>query len=766
MQSAGSLQSPPIRPPRPAPPVAVPGASSLRGNAPPTLDDILRRFNSPAPASPTPPLIPELNLAPDFSAKRASIAAALARPQASRKSLLFDPVLLPRFRFPPAGSLAPDSRIPPRHLHSSSQSPLQDHEAKRLKRRAHLIRELVDTEISFCQDLELIETVYKLGASDCKPLKQEDSEILFANSSKILQFSRSLLQQLQPQDHSTEPDILTLNIGFIFGKNMMDIEKVYSKYCKHHEQSIERLHKLKANEDVRKWLEMCQANSAGRTTAWDLDSLLIKPVQRVLKYPLLLMQILEITHISHSDYVALDLAAKEITLVADRINEIKKRKDIVDKVVGRRKTEADFRRGLHKSLSRRAEKIRQTVGLSQAHQDPVYLALSLRFTAQIDRLQNLIRNIESWISSLKDHLEQVVAFSIVLDEWVNLSPLNDRKMRSRWKSFRIIVDDMVTTQLSSLGESVHNDVLAPLEVLYSLHEVPAHVISKHDIKFLDHNRAKAFRGRGEVADKILEASSEDYLALHASLLDELPKFFALSRRMVDVSITEFAMAQAKWYCGWADRLKDVFPDGRGAKFVLKEISEHFHREYNIATQQMNELDLFNKPQLTAPLFASPLTPAPSISTDDEERRFFRLRMRPSESRERQQIREDLVDYPKLCSISNLTPRLSPYSAHKPPRCANSEATTSYSSISQDCLNSSTSTWASQSSLFQATCTTKHTGNPILDRGFPHLSFTTGEVFDIYARSGDGFLLARIADSEQVGWIPECDCVILSNSQVN
>ena len=35
-------------------------------------------------------------------------------------------------------------------------------------------------------------------------------------------------------------------------------------------------------------MQGCQAQMQGKTTSWDLGSLLIKPVQRVLKYPLLL----------------------------------------------------------------------------------------------------------------------------------------------------------------------------------------------------------------------------------------------------------------------------------------------------------------------------------------------------------------------------------------------------------------------------------------------------------------------------------------------
>ena len=58
------------------------------------------------------------------------------------------------------------------------------------------------------------------------------------------------------------------------------------------------LQELEKNEAVKLWLEVhnldayliqnCKQRSMERTKAWDIHSLLIKPVQRVLKYPLLL----------------------------------------------------------------------------------------------------------------------------------------------------------------------------------------------------------------------------------------------------------------------------------------------------------------------------------------------------------------------------------------------------------------------------------------------------------------------------------------------
>lgn len=66
----------------------------------------------------------------------------------------------------------------------------------------------------------------------------------------------------------------------------------------------------------------------GDIQAWDLQSLLIKPMQRVLKYPLLLDKLVANTVDSHPDYKVVHSAKDAIGKVTQDINEIKRRKDL------------------------------------------------------------------------------------------------------------------------------------------------------------------------------------------------------------------------------------------------------------------------------------------------------------------------------------------------------------------------------------------------------------------------------------------------------
>ena len=66
----------------------------------------------------------------------------------------------------------------------------------------------------------------------------------------------------------------------------------------------------------------------GEIPSWDLQSLLIKPIQRVFKYPLLLSVLLKNTGRNHLDYRDIRRAHEEMGKVVQDINEIKRRRDL------------------------------------------------------------------------------------------------------------------------------------------------------------------------------------------------------------------------------------------------------------------------------------------------------------------------------------------------------------------------------------------------------------------------------------------------------
>lgn len=67
---------------------------------------------------------------------------------------------------------------------------------------------------------------------------------------------------------------------------------------------------------------------SGKPNLLDMGSLLIKPVQRIMKYPLLLSELWQATPEDHPDYLPLQEALTATKIINVNINEFRRRKDI------------------------------------------------------------------------------------------------------------------------------------------------------------------------------------------------------------------------------------------------------------------------------------------------------------------------------------------------------------------------------------------------------------------------------------------------------
>lgn len=86
-----------------------------------------------------------------------------------------------------------------------------------------------------------------------------------------------------------------------------------------------------------------------------------------------------------------------------------------------------------------------------------------------------------------------------------------------------------------------------IDAYLKLFKNPAHVIDKRNRKLIDYDRIQHLMTKGEIPDKQLQLSAEQYLSLNAHLLDELPTFIALSSDYFDIIVYDFSQIQAKYW---------------------------------------------------------------------------------------------------------------------------------------------------------------------------------------------------------------------------
>ncbi|KAF5385945.1 hypothetical protein D9615_002660 [Tricholomella constricta] len=178
--------------------------------------------------------------------------------------------------------------------------------------RGNIIREMVETERKYVQDLEIMQK-YSNALSQGNIIDQDTIHLLFPNLNKLLNFQRKFLIRFES---TAELPWQSQRWGQLFLESE-DEFVVYEPYCANYTSASEL---MLANEQ-----NLTALNSLINVKG-ELPAFLIKPIQRVCKYPLLLDSLIKAC--SASGYQHFDElkrgsdAAKRIT---DKINEAQRR---------------------------------------------------------------------------------------------------------------------------------------------------------------------------------------------------------------------------------------------------------------------------------------------------------------------------------------------------------------------------------------------------------------------------------------------------------
>lgn len=551
----------------------------------------------------------------------------------------------------PASSTAPTNRGSS-SIHSQDQIlPQVPPEQKMLIKRRHLLKELVDTESSYFRDMTVAMEIYKGSANACAAITMDDIKVLFGNTEAIVAFSKSFLESLRKAVKSVyvmqrarsgatssaasisnsvvstderngssmddfafeeEKDKKTY-VGEVFMDMFYQMEKVYGEYCKNHDAAVGRLAKLESNKGIAIWLSECKACAEDLTNAWNLESLLIKPVQRILKYPLLLTQLLECTPRNHPDFTQLEVAAKEMKFVADRINEMKKRKDMVEKIVGRKRQESDIGHGITKAFARQAEKLKQSVGLSEVVVDETYNKYFENYNMHFVQVQVIIRDIEIYKEDIQGHVDKFLEYTQTIREFIDVSHTQHPEVEAKWRKFDGAMRELATTYLAEHKHRVQKHSIEPLTMLLKLHESPQRIMTKRNKKAVDYARFKAIIERGDTPDKKTKDLADAYLALNETLIDELPKLFKLTKKMVDAVLLNFVELQGIWMNGWALKIKMTFPEFATLPIKLEDVVKDFTDDFSYNEQSLNHLGVCNGSMKAKYMSLLPIS-SPSMTT--------------------------------------------------------------------------------------------------------------------------------------------------------
>jgi hypothetical protein len=517
---------------------------------------------------------------------------------------------------------------------------------KRLFQRRMIMKELIDTESVYLKDMNVVEEIYKGTAEACPNLDTNDIKAIFRNTDEIVAFSTLFLDELKSAissvysprsnrarqsraatspsgatspgadnrlsiaatlaDETDEQKDKKTFVGANFGKHLKRMQTVYTDYLKNSELASTRLSALQADGAVQVWLSECNTVAKDLTAAWDLDALLVKPVQRITRYQLLLAQIQEHTPEDHPDYQALQHTCRELSLLLKNIDDLKKRIHMVGKIVGRKRKESDVRSGLAKAFGRRAEKLASS-NANRPPDDEIYVKLHERYGEEYVKLQVVLRDAEYYTREVASYVNGFLRFLSSIELVMRLSASPFPELESKWARFNMSMRDMGTVALEdhvscrSSGivqanlvqvNAVRRSIIEPFEQIITAYGPPGLAMKKRNKRRLDYEKSLALKAQGKKIDSHLAELVDQYEALNETLKLELPKLSSMTGVIGKICLTQFIHMQSNWFSIWQDKVKVVLEESQIPKDI-PEIIEMFNRDFPFVEARAQELGIVN-----------------------------------------------------------------------------------------------------------------------------------------------------------------------------
>ncbi|XP_074964158.1 dynamin-binding protein isoform X1 [Phalacrocorax aristotelis] len=474
----------------------------------------------------------------------------------------------------------------------TSSAATESPEQRMLEKRSKVIEELLQTERDYIRDLEMCVDRIMVPLQQAQ-MQNIDFEGLFGNIHMVISFSKKLLSTLEASDA----------VGPVFLAQRAELESVYRVYCQNHDEAITLLETYEKDEKMQKLLLDLLDSLRSLYSEWgctnyiNLGSFLIKPVQRVMRYPLLLMELLSATPEAHPDKAPLTAAVLTVKEINVNINEYKRRKDLVLKY---RKGDEDSlmekisKLNFHsiiKKSNRVSSHIKHLTGFAPQLKNEAFEETEKNFRMQERLIKSFIRDLSLYLQHVRESacMKALAAVSM----WDLCTEKGSGDLDQFQKVNRLISDQL----FSNFKERTERLVSSPLNQLLSMFAGPHKLVQKRFDKLLDfHNcteRAEKLKDKRTLEE--LQSARNNYEALNAQLLDELPKFLRFAKELFASCVRGYAEA----HC---DFVRLALEELRPLLSLLKVSSREgnliaiFQDEHSRVLQQLQAFTFFPESQ--------------------------------------------------------------------------------------------------------------------------------------------------------------------------
>eukprot|EP01101_Sappina_pedata_P000790 TRINITY_DN10973_c0_g1_i1.p1 TRINITY_DN10973_c0_g1~~TRINITY_DN10973_c0_g1_i1.p1 ORF type:complete len:552 (+),score=97.38 TRINITY_DN10973_c0_g1_i1:76-1731(+) len=191
--------------------------------------------------------------------------------------------------------------------------------AAKMSQKQMVLRELLETEKSYVRDLEIMLEFYEKPLIKSKMIKKEKIDLLFVNTEEILTINRSLLGEFQAI-YGQNPDynVSIPKLAHAFVTLSKEMVSPYKKFCGKHDETLLVYNKLmKKNSKFADFVKV--QHDIPEVNHLMLNSYMVKPIQRLCKYPLLIRELIKETE-DQNEPPTLDAAMDAMEKFGQAIN--------------------------------------------------------------------------------------------------------------------------------------------------------------------------------------------------------------------------------------------------------------------------------------------------------------------------------------------------------------------------------------------------------------------------------------------------------------
>ncbi|EIN06441.1 Dbl domain-containing protein, partial [Punctularia strigosozonata HHB-11173 SS5] len=403
-------------------------------------------------------------------------------------------------------------------------------------------------------------------------MTKEDARIIFGNIAEIAVFADSFSEQLEEALGSIlEGGSGEDRVGELFLKMIPQMLPLYMTYIRRHPTALSHLQSLPQTAALTAYLAHTQTIASSLTHAWDLPSLLIKPVQRLLKYPLLLSTIVEETPDAHPDKAALRRAKEKCEEAAREVNEGRRRYEVVQEVLKGRPAApgaADAKDG-GKDGKRGKPGVSVPVGLAAAVALGKMKNLNLKSARpkegaeEAERCERYEREIKdaaaflrafarhalAWVDAVRASLAGLRQWALGFARVIGLA--DDAESESEaFDAFLAVVGGRLVPLGATFDGVLRRELLVDAARLVDATRNPLRLLDAlHTLEPLHYGLLNMTIGPKSRPPPALLEASQSYVALREQLLQELPDYTALLHRGIVSVVLKFAHWQAEF---WGD----------------------------------------------------------------------------------------------------------------------------------------------------------------------------------------------------------------------